>query len=64
MRKVLLVVVVCAFSPVPFAHAATLDNGAAPNDRAAYSTLQKSAGLKKCVWKYMKKCEKKFERKA
>ena len=63
MRKVVLVVVVCAFSSVPFANAATLDNGATPNVRAAYSTLQKSAGVKQCIVKYIKKCIRNTKRK-
>ena len=63
MRKVVLVAVVCAFSPVPFAHAATLDNRAASNDKATHYTLQQSAGVKQCIVKYVKKCIRNTKRK-
>ncbi len=54
MRKTMLVLVVCAFSSITAANATTRMNAAAPNDLAAYATLQQTAGGKTvCVTKWV-----------
>jgi hypothetical protein len=56
MRKTVIILAVCAFSSASALDGTPQDRGTLQNGMATHSSLQRSADMKKCITKVIRKC--------